>query len=399
MSYSAEVLADSPVVYYDFTSGSTSFPVVSGASASTLALDAINNTGPTAHNTGGPTGGGWLEFGASQGNIHTSNTITGPNHGTVEFWFRYASAPAANLTLACFAPNSGSAGDAMRVILRTDGKLQADLWVGSVSSLTSTSVISTNTWHHVVFTWGSTVTRRIRVDKVDAITGSSVNSSPAANEAFRLHGRWSGAANAEQTGAVDIGPAAYYSTALTNTRSDIHYDAAFVISGSFAATLPHPSLALTGTHCEVGSFGLTLPKPTVALAGTYTPFQPTGDFDLSLPVPVVALTGDYHALETGAFNLTLPKPVLDLAGDYTDPPHPIGTFDAVLPKPVVALVGAYSGPSPSDTGNDFDGLSFGGYGITLVEAAVTSPPTPPTATRVDKAIALPVPVLVKGRPT
>lgn len=52
----------------------------------------------------------------------------------------------------------------------------------------------------------------------------------------------------------------------------------------------------------------------------------------------------------------------------------------------------------TDTSNAFDGLDLGGFGICLIEPPLASPPAALTGA-VEKAIPLPLPTLVKGRPT
>lgn len=168
--------------------------------------------------------------------------------------------------------------------------------------------------------------------------------------------------------------------------------------GSLAISIPKPTLALSGGYRDTGSFNLQLQVPVVALGGTYTaPPTPTGTFDLRLPVPVVALSGVVRP--QGTLAAVLPRPTLALAGSYTAPPHPLGSFDMVLPVPALDLAGTYIGPVPTDTSNAFDGLDLAGLGIVSVTTAIAPPPAVSTTYRVDKAVPLPLPVLVKGRPT
>jgi len=77
-----------------------------------------------------------------------------------------------------------------------------------------------------------------------------------------------------------------------------------------------------------------------------------------------------------------------------------GDLSVVLAAPAVRLAGTYTGTAPTDTSNAEDGIIIGGGGYMTWSPAVVAPPaTIVLAPKVDKAIALPVPTMVNGRPT
>jgi hypothetical protein len=77
-----------------------------------------------------------------------------------------------------------------------------------------------------------------------------------------------------------------------------------------------------------------------------------------------------------------------------------GDLSIVLDAPAVALSGTYTGTSPTDTTNALNGVIFGGGGYLTWTPAVAAPPaTLVLAVKVDKAVALPTPTMVDGRPT
>lgn len=83
------------------------------------------------------------------------------------------------------------------------------------------------------------------------------------------------------------------------------------------------------------------------------------------------------ASHTGTLSLAVKLPGLEGGGYLTPGATPIGT----------------------DTSNAFAGLDLGGFGIALIETAVSAPPFASPGPGVDKAVPLPLPTLVKGRPT
>lgn len=147
------------------------------------------------------------------------------------------------------------------------------------------------------------------------------------------------------------------------------------IDGSFAATLPVPEAAFSGTYDgpAEGTLAAVLPTPVGAFEGSYDPPLITGSFAATLPVPQVAFSGA---------------------------PREYGSFEATLPLPVARFGGVYRGPYPTDTSNGEDGLDI------VFTARVSKPTTPATvppglseAVKYDKAIAYPTPTMVNGRPT
>lgn len=76
-----------------------------------------------------------------------------------------------------------------------------------------------------------------------------------------------------------------------------------------------------------------------------------------------------------------------------------GTFAGTMPTFTAAFVGTRTGPTGTNTTNAEDGRARGGGALVTTVVPVAAAPYPTDIPRVDKAIALPDPVLVKGRPT
>lgn len=226
MSYLSECLVDSPTLILPMSAYSSGFADSSGNGRD---LNVLSGTAPTVTATG-PDGvaNDAAAWGASAGYLRTTFTQSGPTIGTFELWFRYASAPTANLVIATWCPNSGTSGGEPYVALfgtgagANAGKLNFTVNAGA-TSISSPSALATNTWHHIVCSWG-TGGMTMRVNK--STLGTAANTSATARTAsFRVHGYWSGAADILQTGATDMAWAAFYPTKLTDARTDAHYDA------------------------------------------------------------------------------------------------------------------------------------------------------------------------------
>lgn len=78
-----------------------------------------------------------------------------------------------------------------------------------------------------------------------------------------------------------------------------------------------------------------------------------------------------------------------------------GSFAITLPLVQVAFTGVYGGPFPTDTSNSHNGRRRHGRATVIrpTPDAPTPPPGRTLAKRYDKALALPIPDMVDGRPT
>lgn len=375
MTYSSEVLADSPSSSYRL-----------GETSGTVASDSSGNGRNGAYI-------GTFTLGATgllTGDSDTALSLAGSGGATVtydsawlssltfsaEAWFKPTSVSGTQTVFSRYAA-AGFSGSRWTIRLDNSDLTLYTFNGTSYNNITIATGLTTGVRHHVVFTFdGSSAAYVVYLDGSLAISGVSPMNS-VNSDLFIGHSH----ATEYFNGIID--EVAYYPTVLSSTRVAAHYTA--------GTTISNPS----------GTISATLPKPTASLSGTYAaPTGPTGNLAAVLPFPTVDFTGTYLPHPTGSFAVTLPKPTVSIAGAYTAPPHPTGSFAAVLPKPTVALSGTYAGPVLTDLSNAFDGLDLVG----TATATITRPPAPvpPSlvpAEKYDKAVPYPVPVMVNGRPT
>lgn len=167
-----------------------------------------------------------LEWGASAGFLRSAFEQAQPSIGTFEFWIKIAANPAANLTLLSWSPNNGGSGSNLYAQLLTTGKIRLALFNGSTINADSASALTTGVWHHAIASVGA-AGMKVRVDKTNTGSNSPTGATvPSGTTSFRVHGRYNGAGNVEQTGAVKLSEVAYYPTQLSDARTDAHFDAA-----------------------------------------------------------------------------------------------------------------------------------------------------------------------------
>lgn len=438
MSYSSEVLADSPLIWLRL-----------GELSGTSAADSSGNGRNGTHNNT-PTLG---VAGALAGDSDAAATFNGTNEDVSVAngsWMNTGTAMSAECWVKSTATSgvvfSRGGGTSNPFHISASGAAAFLFRWGSASanaSVSGTTSVNDGQWHHVVGTFDGT-TLRMYVDGVleGSSNAASTRSLWVTSADLRVASRGT---STFMAGTID--ECALYGTALSQARITAHYDAGISsdATGTFAATLPTTTASFSGTYREAGSFSAVLPALTGSFTGTYVapptgtfaatlpsvaadiagdytpPATPTGDFAATLPVVIGSFAGDYHPHEAGTFDAVLPSPAADFTGTYTPGLEtgsfaaslPIvtadfagtyitlgetGTFAATLPLVTAAFVGIYDGPVPTDTSNALDGLDLVCVGyVTLTRPDVT----PPTGlgVKVDKAIAYPNPVMVDGRVT
>lgn len=288
MSYNSEVLADSPAVFY--LQGETSGSLADSGSLN-KPLNSFSGTAPTYAQTG-PDGTAtaitWPDSFVTEGYAQSA-TIggTAPISATVEGWFYLPSSVTKDTLI--FGMGYGHGNTSARPLLlfiRADGKI--GLWWGTSSTISrlisSTSAVSTGAWHHVAATVSS-AGAKIRLDKVDVANVGGTTTLSLANTAMsQMHtggiravtifdgGVNGGTYNADLTDSspIKIAKPAFYTSVLSDTRIDVHYDA--MTTGPTIVTPGQPSetdTALAAT-AKVGVLRTT-GQPTetdVALSAT-----------------------------------------------------------------------------------------------------------------------------------
>jgi hypothetical protein len=418
MTYDSEVAADSPWGYWKTDEASGNLADSSGNSRT------MTVTGSPTYAQTGPNGStadavAWTNA-ASQHAETTATTTAGTI--TLEAWVYLTANPTNTLGIVArsVGPLYTSGASDGELTIDSTGKAGFMCYNGTNRFITAASALSLNTWHHLVGSVGA-AGMKLRVDKSTVASNAGVTTAyTGASQKLFMRG---GGSRCASISPVTIAKGAYYTTQLSDARTDAHYDAMFVPTGSMAVTLPAPAVSFSGTYVppgESGSLAVTLPVPTVAFSAAYQD-PPTGTLAVTLPVPVVEFSATYDGTIPCDLAVTLPVPAVDFAGTYTPPPitgsldvtlpvptvsfagisyQATGALTITLPAPEVRLVGDYLGPYPTDTSNELNGRARGGGARVLTEVAVEAPPASVTLVqKVDKAAAYPTPTMVDGRPT
>jgi uncharacterized repeat protein (TIGR02059 family) len=222
MSYSSEVLADSPVLYLqlDETSGTSCADSSTNAFTGTTHGTVTRNVSSLANLNVGVTFGGT-----------TSDYIDVPDNAaldvtgnvTYECWVNYTSRATSQMLMSKGWQDASTAG--YTLYISTDGTLVID----SRSSITgnnhsTTAVPNDGIWHHCVVTrTGSTFA--FYIDGVAAGTTTDSNTTQATSRNFVIGAAFynSGSIGFPYTGSID--EVAVYTTALSGARILVHYNA------------------------------------------------------------------------------------------------------------------------------------------------------------------------------
>lgn len=440
MSYSSEVLADTPIMYYRL--GEASGTVMTDSSGN--GRDGTYANSPTLGATGLLTGDAdtavsFASASSQSGSVADDNSLDSLSAITVEAWIKPSTVSSTPLIVN---RDSTSNGKSFQFRLNA-GKLEFVKTAGTTVTAASSSTLSTGTVYHVAAVYNGTDIRLY-------INGSLNGTPPAATGTLGTIAR--PLEIAMRTSALYfngvIDEVAVYGTALSATRIAAHYtagttsnaaagSAALSLSGSGVVAAPGAgsgALALSGSGAAkapaAGSGALALSGSGAAdVPGT------TGAGSLSLSgsgVTTAAMTAagalslsglaDTFAPSDGAMSLALASSAnaaavasgsgsLELSGvgvaDYAHPASGAGTLELVGFMPDPAAGSAFlelvaSGVAQpmylSDTSNTFSGLQLVCLGtVTIIRAAVAPPSN--VAVKQDKALPYPRPVMVGGRPT
>lgn len=320
MTYSAEVLADSPLGYWRLgeTSGTTAADSSGNGHAGTIVGT------PTLGVAGLLSGDSDKALGltANAGNyvsIASASFLDSQPGITYEAWVNITSAPDSTNNDGIIA-RYGSVPRQAKLYRDGNSLLRFTVRIGGVDKTVVGSTTMSGTCHVVGTYDGSSVKVYLNgaLDGSLSFTGT-VDSTTIALELGRM------GSNAQVFGGT-LDEAAVYGYALSDTRVAAHYNAgvpAPSLSGTVSASLPVSTAALSGSYAEAGSVAASLPVPTVSGSGAYDgPIA--GTLAASLPMPTASSTGTYDAPPTGSLAATLPHPpTAALAGSYAAPaPRP-----------------------------------------------------------------------------
>lgn len=269
MTYSTEVLADSPLVYLhaDETTGTTL------ADASGNAHDFAFNGGTLNQATVMPAGTASVNFnGTSQNAQKAAATWMNQGQFTVEAWIKLAS------TSSFHAIASRDSNAPRGWTLYVDGG-KLEFFDSAGVQHDSTATISAGTAYHVAVTVdnggsGTTCTVKLYINGAldSTFTGCNVNGSPGV-DMFLGVSRAGTAGSTFFTLAGNLDEFAYYGTVLSGTRLAAHYAAATgttTVSGTAFGSLGGMSGSASGTRTRHGTAAGALGGVTGSASGVRT---------------------------------------------------------------------------------------------------------------------------------
>lgn len=416
MSYSSAVLADSPAFYArmgdasgttmtDSSGNSHNGTYASGTTlgATGLLLGDANTAVDFASGSASVAGAAWMA---------TTTTVT------VEALIQPDTVSGASYNFIAVRDDNNGTGNVWWLVIKS-GKLTA-LCRGTEFS-GSTTLVAGNTYH-VAFTYDGTTAKLYLNGSLD---GSSARAGAMSTTNYDIIiGRWGNSGLPLYfDGRID--EVAYYTSALSSTRIAAHYTAATVIPDATvnapAATATASAVAPVATATSTvtapaASATASGPSPAVtgtgdatvlapAATATASALSPTVSADASVAAPAAAASGAGVAPVATA-SVSILAPTATAAADGLAPAVTDGTGNrTVLAPPATATATALaplvtaSIDTEGDDSNVFTGLDLVCVGVVTVTAPVVPAPFATTTVRVDKAIALPLPVLVNGRPT
>lgn len=306
MSYSSEVLADSPLAYYRLgeATGASTMVDASGNSRDgafvTNAGAGTTCTAATGLLVGDANGALAFAGGAYNGKV-TDAAWMDVTTASLEAWF--ATTDTGNGMICGRWPSSGTSNAYMYVDLQSSNVIRVYAQIGGSTRIASATVtgLRDGNPHHVVGTYdGSTLL--LYVDGAQVATLTIAGTLPAVARDFQVGSR--SGATGDFDGTID--EVAYYTGALSAARVEAHFDvgtgAASAGSMSLAGTLATKTASFTvatvlaaslvgSMQPKTASFAVeTEPFGTVELAGSLQP--KTAAFTVDLPVRNVELAGE-----------------------------------------------------------------------------------------------------------
>jgi hypothetical protein len=230
VSYDSEVLADSPWGYWKTNETSGSTLVDSSGNSRPLAIfgsPSLAQVGPTGANDAVQWNNVATQYAQSTGFTTNAGAFT---H---EAWVFLTANPGVKTNINGRAVGYGDSGaQDGELYINTDGTVGLYVYNGAGQTLTTTGALPLNAWHHIIGSVGAAGTR-IRTDKgavsnLQASNSGVTTGYTGANQLIFVRGGGSGYTG---TGAIKIARNAYYTSQLTNTRTDAHHDAAGGIVG------------------------------------------------------------------------------------------------------------------------------------------------------------------------
>jgi hypothetical protein len=261
MTYSSEVLADSPIAWYRLgeASGTTMTDSSGNSRSGTYANVTLAATGLLA---GDSDTAASFNGTASKGTVNNASWMDVGTAFTVEAWI---STSATGFREIAAQYNTSSVRAWEFRIDSTTGALNFIKLAGGTTSSIGSGSIRDGAKHHCVATYdGANI--RLYVDGVLNQTTASTGSISGTLADLHI-----GVRSIDQWFSGTIDEVALYGTVLSGTRIAAHYTAG-IINGTLAATLANTTLAASGTVTSsiTGTLAATLADTTLAAAGSET---------------------------------------------------------------------------------------------------------------------------------
>lgn len=416
MSYDSQIAALSPWGYWKTTEASGNLADSSGNGRTQTV------TGSPTYAQTGPGGTADAVSWTNTASQHAETSAT-TNAGVFTYvaWVYLTGTPASSVAIMsrAIAYNTAGAADG-RLFIDSAGNLNFSIFTGVTTTVTAATALPLNTWVMVVASVGAGGVR-LRQNKTSMATNAATSAYTGASQLIFIRG---GDALMIGTQPIQISRPTYFTTQLSNTDTDALYDTVTAVVNQ-TVTPPVATATSAGVVPTVsGSSGVTAPPasasssalpPTVDAPGNAEVLSPAATATATGIAPVVTADAFVTAVAATSTATALPPTVgatasaTVLAVTATASAAAIAPFvtygspNATVEAPPATATASMLVPmlvheTGSDTSNAFSGRTRGGFGTVELTVPSVAPPSP-SATRVDKAVALPVPVLVKGRPT
>jgi hypothetical protein len=171
-------------------------------------------------------GGSWLLNGTN-GYLSTPLLLNNPTTFSTEIWFKTTVAGGKLFSFNTSRDSAGSQYD-RHTYVGADGRLVFGIYNNGVQSITSPNPVNDGAWHHVVSTISPTAGMSLWLDGAK-VAGNTAFRTPENSNGYwkigydTLGGSWTNVGPASFSGSLRY--AAVYSTALTATQIQNHYNA------------------------------------------------------------------------------------------------------------------------------------------------------------------------------
>jgi hypothetical protein len=220
VSYSSEVLADAPWGFWE--QAETSGTNLNDSTANNRDMT-ITGSGHALAQTGPATALKAIHWPADAGSYAKTADSHQTSPATLEGWLYLTATPSGRTPVLCCQATDGSGSTDKNVTVESDGKLRFQTTSGT---LVTPSALSLNAWHHIVCSVGA-AGMKIRVDKVTLESNPSFTTSYTGKpQWFQVHKGDATQGGSGANGAIRVAAPAFYTSQLSDARTDAHYDGA-----------------------------------------------------------------------------------------------------------------------------------------------------------------------------